>query len=129
MVLSEQIRRLGLTDLVNQLMPQAPRNRAYQSSTVFNTLMLMMHDGASCLDDVRPLQQESALMRMPGIKRIPVARSAGNGLRAMGRCQGAKHALNEVNRKVLKAALHGCKKVTLDLDATMIESHRGQTHG
>ena len=41
MVLGEQIRRLGLTDLVDQLMPQAPRNHAYQSST----LMLMMHDG------------------------------------------------------------------------------------
>ena len=35
-------------------------------------------------------------------------------------------ALVEVNKAVLKAALHRCKKVTLDIDATEIIAHKAQ---
>ena len=123
-VLGELLKRLKLNDLIERLMPKAQRNRAYRSSTVFNTFMLMLHEGAKCLDDVRLLRQESALMGMLGIKQLPSAHTLGNWLRAVGSNQGAMRALDEVNRKLLKAALHDRKKVVLDIDATVIEAHK-----
>ena len=84
----------------------------------------MLHDGARCLADVRQLQQESALMKLLGMSRLPGARTLGNWLHALGCSSAAMSALDEVNRRILKAGLHDCKRVTLDIDATVIEAHK-----
>ena len=36
----------------------------------------------------------------------------------------AMGALDEINRRILKAGLHDCKRVILDTDATVIEAHK-----
>ena len=105
-------------------MPKGERNRAFRSSTIFNTFMLMLHDGAKCLDDVRQLQRESALLKLFGIDKLPHAHTLGNWLRALGSNNTAMSALVQINKRLLKAALHGCKRVTLDIDATVIKAHK-----
>ena len=59
--------------------------------------MLMLNEGARCLSDMRLLQQESALMNLLGMKRLPDARTLGNWLCAVGRSPLTMGALNEVN--------------------------------
>ena len=124
-VLGELIRRLKLSETVDRLMPKTERgNRTYRSSTIVNTFMLMLHEGGRCLDDVRRLRDESALLKILGIPKVPSAHTLGNWLRAIGSNRGAMAALDEVNRRLLKVGLHQRKQVTLDIDATVIESHK-----
>ena len=120
----ELVRRLELSELVDRLMPVAGRNRAYPSSVIFNTFMLMLHDGARCLDDVRILKQEAGLMRLMGLGQLPDAHTLGNWLRALGSSREAMTALEQINRRLLAAGLHNCTKITLDIDATVIEAHK-----
>ncbi len=68
---AELVKQLKLTERVDQLMPKGAHNRAFRSSAIFNTFMLMLHDGAKCLDDVRLLQRKSALLRLFGINKLP----------------------------------------------------------
>jgi len=86
----ELIRQLKLPELIDQLLLKAGRNRAYATSELFNTCMLMLHDGASCLDDVRRLRQEPALMQLLGFKQLPSAHTLGNWLRGLGNCAEAE---------------------------------------
>jgi len=46
-------------------------------SKLFNTFMLMLHDDANCLDDVRHLREEGALMKLLGLRRLPSSRTLG----------------------------------------------------
>jgi len=77
----ELIRQLKLPEFIDRLLPKAGRNRAYATSQLFNIFMLMLHDGASCLDDVRQLRQELAQPEKWGF-------SIGtyNWLRSLGNC-------------------------------------------
>jgi len=54
----ELIQQLRLSTFIDRLLPKAGRSRAYATSVLFNTFMLMLHDGARCLDDVRRLSGE-----------------------------------------------------------------------
>ncbi len=124
-VLGELMKRLKLSETVDRLMPKTERsNRTYRSSAVFNTFMLMLHEGGRHLDDVRRLRDESALLQILGIRKVPSAHTLGNWLRALGSNRGAMGALDEVNRQLLRAGLHQRTQVTLDIDATVIESHK-----
>ena len=124
LVVAELMQRLGLVELANRLMPLPGSNRGYLPGTLFQTFMLMLHEGARCLDDVRELHHEKPLMKLLGLKRIPSARTLGNVLRRMGRSQPAQQAFVELNKRVLSAALYRKKNVTLDIDASVIESHK-----
>ena len=94
------------------------------ASVIFNTFMVMLHDGARCLADVRQLKQESALMNLLGMSRLPGASTLGNWLHALGCSAAAMSALDEINRRILKAGLHDCERVPLDIDTTVIETHK-----
>ena len=52
-------------------MPRGNRNRAYQSSDIVNAFMQMLHDGSTCLDDVRQLREELGLLSMLDISQLP----------------------------------------------------------
>ncbi len=47
-----------------------------------------------------------------------------NWLRALGLNKAAVSALVQINTRLLKATLHGCQRVTLDIDATVIKAHK-----
>ncbi len=123
-VLAELMAKLKLGETLDRAMPVAGSNRGYAASTVFNTFMLLLHEGGRCLDDVRHLKCEPALMKLFGFKRVPDAHTLGNWLRRIGDSRRCDQALDAVNRQLLKAALGRCRAVTLDIDATVIESHK-----
>jgi len=86
--------------------------------------MLMFHEGAECLEDVRHLHGERALAGLMGFRSLPCAATPGNGLRRVGRDRASRDVLQEVNRRVLEAALQDRDRVTLDIDASVVHAEK-----
>jgi len=84
----------------------------------------MQHEGSFHLDEVRHLEEESALVEILGIKKLPKAGSIGAWLKRMGKQSGIQPAWESVNKALLKSALHKCQAVTLDIDATEIIANK-----
>ena len=108
-------------------MPAPGSNRGYRPSVLLSTFMLMKHEGAKCLEDVRHLHREPGLMKLLGFEQLPEARTLGNWLRRIASSEQSTQALVEINKHLLSAGLHHCRRVTLDIDATVIECNRKGT--
>jgi hypothetical protein len=83
----------------------------------------MMHEGSFQLDHVANIAEDKTLCILLGLEDIPKPSTLGGWLRRMGKIQFLT-LWHEVNKVTLKAALHHCKGVTLDIDATEIISHK-----
>ena len=86
--------------------------------------MLLFHEGGRCLDDVSHLQKEQPLMELLGCGQLPGAKTLGNWLRRIGRSDRGMQGLVNVNKLILATTLYKRKQITLDLDATVIESNK-----
>ena len=111
---------LSLSQRIDRYFPQPQSNRGFKPSVFVQTLMLMQHDESFHLDDVRHLKEDNALRAVLGLKHLPSATAIGDWLRRTGKHQTINTACEEVNKLLLKSALHNCKQVTLDIDATEI---------
>jgi hypothetical protein len=116
--IAELMKSLNFSEVIDSHFPVPGSNRAFKPSVFVNSLVLMLHDGGECLDDLRHLRDDAALRMLLGLKKVPQADSTGNWLRRLG--QSGVTAVNEVNRALLSAGLHHCRTVTLDIDATEI---------
>jgi len=115
---------LSLTERIDKHFPQPKSNRGYKPSEFIKTLILMQHEGSFHLDEVRHIQDDEALRTVLDIKKLPQATTIGDWLRRMGNQPQIQEAWVKVNKAVLQSALHRCKKVTLDIDATEIVAHK-----
>lgn len=118
--IAEVMNRLGFSELVNQYFPAPKSNRGFKPSVFVNAIMLMLHEGGRCLDDLRQIRDDKALRTLLGLKQVPESDSLGDWLRRIG--QEGVAAITQVNRPLLATALHHCKHVTLDIDATLSAS-------
>ena len=116
--LAELMTSLNFSDLVDQHFPTPGSNRGFKPSVFVNSLVLMLHDGGECLDDLHHVRDDSALRQLLGLKTVPQASSMGDWLRRLEQ-QGVT-ATTEVTRVLLRAGLHHCREVTPDIDATEI---------
>jgi len=123
----ELMDRISFTQHIDQSFPLPGSNRGYTPSTYVKTFMMLLHEGGCCLEDVRHLKNESALMSVFGLEQIPSADALGDWLRRLGKSKTGINALSHVNKILLGAALHDCKQVTLDIDATAIFSKKAET--
>jgi len=115
---------LSLAERIDQHFPQPKSNRGYKPSEFIKTLILMQHEGSFHLDEVRHIQDDEALRTVLDLKKLPQATTIGDWLRRMGSQPQIQEAWVRVNKAVLQSALHRCKKVTLDIDATEIIAHK-----
>jgi len=118
--IAELMNSLGLTDRIDACFPQPGSNRGFKPSVFMQTLILMQHEGGFHLDDVRYIQEDTALRTLLGLNQVPQADSLGNWLRRMGKHAQWSNALTQINQAVLQATLHHRKGITLDIDATEI---------
>ena len=84
------IGRLGLTDLIERLLPRPGSNRGYGAGMLFGTSMLMLHEGGRFLDDVGDLDKERPLLGLLGVGRLQNVRTLGNWLQRIGGGAGCK---------------------------------------
>jgi len=76
------------------------------------------------LEDIRHLQDDQALRTVLGLTTLPKATTLGDWLRRMGSQPQIQKAWVGVNKVLLQSALHKCKNVTLDIDATEIVANK-----
>ena len=117
---AELMRRIGFSSWVERYFPRPGSNRGYQPAEVVTLWMLMLHEGARCLEDVRHIRRDQALRKLLGLRRLPGADMLGDWLRRLGKDEVGIQALVEVNRRLLALTLRGCMEVTLDIDATPV---------
>ncbi len=79
------LERLELGKIVDRMMPAPGSNRGYRHSIVFETFLLMFHEGAQYLEDMRHLRKERGLVGLMGFRSLPCAATLGNWLRRVGR--------------------------------------------
>ena len=77
-VVAELIKQLQKNETVDWLLPSPGNNLAYRQSCLFNTFLLMKHEGGKCLEDIRQLQNEPALMKLLRFDALPNAKTLGN---------------------------------------------------
>jgi len=111
---------IGFGELVDKHFPAPGSNRGFSPSVFVNTIILMLHEGGKCLDDIRYIKDDTTLRMLMGLKEVPESDSVGDWLRRLG--QTGVESIVEVNKTLLKLALHRCKKVTLDIDAVLSAS-------
>ena len=113
-----------VSERIDQHFPLPQGTRGLPPSTFIKTFLLMQHEGSVHLDDNRHLQDDEALRTVLNLTHIPKATTLGDWLRRMGNQPQIQAAWSRVNQAVLQSALHRCKKVTLDIDATEIVAHK-----
>jgi len=114
--IAELMNSLGLTDRIDACFPQPGSNRGFKPSVFMQTLILMQHEGGFHLDDVRYIQEDTALRTLLGLNQVPQADSLGNWLRRMGKHAQWSNALTQINQAVLQATLHHRKGICYGLD-------------
>ena len=118
--IAQLMETLNLAERIDQHFPLPKSNRGYKPSTFIKTLILMQHEGSFHLDDIRHLQEDEALRTVLNLDKLPSATTLGDWLRRMSKVPSIEDAWVAVNQAVLQSALHRCKEVTLDIDATEI---------
>ena len=126
LAIGQLMETLQLAERVDKHFPLPKSNRGFKPSVFVQTLVLMQHEGSFHLDDVRHLSDDAALRTVLNLKNIPQASSLGAWLRKIGRTPHMLSAWEAVNKAVLKSALHQCKGVTLDIDATEIIANKSE---
>lgn len=111
---------IGFADVINKHFPKPQSNRGFQPSVFVQSLILMLHEGGRCLDDLRHLRNDDALRMLLGMTQIPASDSLGDWLRRTG--QAGVNAVVKVNRWVLNMSLTQCDSATIDVDATLSAS-------
>ncbi len=124
LAVGELLELLNLAQRIDQYFPLPNSNRGYPPSVFIQTLVLMQHEGSFHLDDVRHIQDDAALRQVLNLKTLPSATTMGDWLRRAGNDPRVIDAWVTVNRSVLQSALHRCKTVTLDIDATEVISNK-----
>ena len=120
--IGELMGQLRFSELVNTHFPNPLSNRGFAPSVFVNSLMLMLHEGGNCLDDLRHIREDSALHKLLGITKTPESDSLGDWLRRTG--QAGVKAVTNINRPLLKKGLHHCRAVTLDIDAMISTANK-----
>jgi hypothetical protein len=120
LAIAQLMETLQLSERIDQLLPLPNSNRGFKPSVFIQTFILMLHEGSFHLDDVRHLSDDEALRTVLDLKDIPQACTLGAWLRRMGSNKETFLALQELNKVILKSALHKLKGITLDIDATEV---------
>ena len=117
---AELMRQVGFSAWVERYFPKPGSNRGYSPAEVVTLWMLLLHEGARCLEDVRHIREDKALRKLLGLRRLPSADMLGDWLRRLGKEDAGIKGLVEINRRLLALTLRGCAEVTLDIDATPV---------
>ncbi len=120
---------LGLGVLTEQHVPGPGSHRGYAPSVFVETCVLMLQAGGRCLEDLRGLEREAALLPLMGREAIPDPDTLGDWLRRMGDPQTGQAGLRGLDRvrEALTARIlrrDGVTEYTLDADAMLIEAEK-----
>ena len=117
---AELMEKLDFVALVDKHFPQPGSNRGYPPSLFVSSLVLMLHQGGTSLDDIQYIEKDKALLSLMNLKEIPKPGSTGGWLRRIG--NDGIQASGKLLTELVSISLGQCKAVTLDIDATLSAS-------
>ncbi len=143
----ETMRALGLEEAIERELRVRQRESGYREAEKVEALVLLLAAGGDCLDDIAVLKADRGLMRLLGgelpsadtlrnfIYRFHDERLVEEAKRAAAAAgreayivaeSAALGGLGRVNRVLVHrvSAQGTCRRATLDLDATLQESHK-----
>jgi len=114
---------LDLSNIIDKHFPALGSNRALKASTFVNSLVLSQHEGGECLDDTTHIAKDKALGMLIN-QQTPTPQAIGTWLRRLGKNNQGVKALLKANKTLLSSALHNCKNITLDIDASEVIANK-----
>ena len=122
-VFGEYLKAIGVDKLCDRYLPEPKSNRGYTPFNFIQPLLLMMHSGGRCLDDLRMVQSDKAMQEVLHINKVPKADSTGKWLKRHGLI--GLYGVEDINKVLLKRYLKRVEEpLVLDIDASVIESHK-----
>jgi hypothetical protein len=136
---------IGLPEKVEQEFPAPGSNAGIDPSVYVRTLMYHFSEGGRHIEDIRQIKTDEGFRSLIGLGRMPGPDAVGDWLRRMG-SGGQQKALRRCNDRLVRRYLQHSRKesgseskvgdgelkkepdskpLTLDVDATIIESDKG----
>jgi len=126
-VFGEYLKAISLDKLCDLHLPHPKSNRGYAPFNFIQPLLLMLHSGGKSLDDIRIIREDKAMRTLLKLEGIPTADAIGKWLKRHG-VSGA-NGMRKINKRLLKHYLkHTDEALILDIDASVIESHKESAH-
>ena len=126
-VFGEYLKAIGVEKLCDLYLPHPKSNRGYAPYKFIQPLLLMLHSGGKSLDDIRMIREDRAMRTLLNLEGIPTADAVGKWLKRHG-VSGA-NGMRKINKRLLKHYLkHTDESLILDIDASVIESHKESAH-
>ena len=142
----ETMKALGMSPVINSQLQLRQRDSGFDEAQMVEAVVLLMAAGGEVIDDINVLRQDEGLCRLLG-RKLPAADTVRRFLYAFhederiqeareGRKEGQVayipteseplQALGEIGKELIKRVTlkRRSKKATLDLDATIQESHK-----
>lgn len=117
---AELMQQINFETLADDFFPQPQSNRGYRPSLFVISLVLMLHEGGTSLDDIQYIEKDGALLKLMGLTNIPKSGSIGDWLRRLG--DDGVQASGKLLTELVCISLGNCRSVTLDIDATLSAS-------
>jgi hypothetical protein len=115
--------KINLPYKIDQAFRAPGSNRGFAPSTFILSLVEMLIDGATYLEDIRLFEDDDAYKELAEIKHYPTSDAFGDWLRRHGGADGEQRLWTvtaEMNRTLTQET-----DLTLDIDTTIIESAKG----
>lgn len=114
---------IRLSELIDSTFPKPGSNRGFPHSKYVTTLVQLIHDVGSQLEDVNQLASDKALQKIIDVDFYPTSDAIGDWLRRQGKSNRVDH-LWEVMKHIF-TIIPG-KDFTLDIDTTIIKANKGE---
>ena len=115
-----------ISELIDELLPRRKSPKSYMPSMFALPLLLTMHGGGRHIEDIRDIENDSALCELLGLPKVPSSNATGDWFRFIGSVKNGLSGLVKLNRHLLRRALKKLqlKGFTLDIDATEIVAEK-----
>lgn len=125
-IIDEFIQALGIRWQIEIEYPRPGSNHGIPPYEYIRALLYHFIDGGRYLEDIRDIQGDDGFLRLVGITTLPSPDAIGDWLRRQG-SKGRDHYIQQIIERTVRYYLKSgkVKDYTLDIDATLIESDKG----
>lgn len=126
LLFEEFAHKLDVAKILDETLTIKKRNRGYSESEFILPMVYCMLDGASCLDDIGRLRDDTQTQKFLQIKGVPHATTIGDFLKRfnIGHIYQLIKAQGKIRKKIYQ--IDSPDEVTIDQDSKVFEKHGHQ---
>jgi hypothetical protein len=114
--------RFGLTERIRNIFPRPGSNRGHNAHDIIMSLILTLLAGGQHMNDIREIAQDTALLKLCGIRKVPSPDAIARFLVKPGNLRLVNFLVAYLNKKILDRI--PTNTLTVDIDATLIASEK-----